>query len=297
MTHRRDLIVLLFFILIFFLFLYLLFGTISAPDSFGNLDLKSGEKIALVRLIGPIYNARPILDQLDEIEDATGVKAVVFRLETPGGAVAASQEIYEKLVYLRDEIEIPIVATMGNVAASGGYYIALGCDTIIANPGTVTGSIGVVMIFPQYYKLFDKIGISQNVIKSGKFKDSGSPYKELTREERAYFQQFIDDGYDQFIEAVAAERDLPLDEVKQIADGRVFTGRQAEELGLIDVIGTLDDAIRIATDLGGIEGDPRIIEMERKRKLTLLDLLLDDLGELIYQQLGLNSPFRYELPL
>jgi len=296
LSRRRDIFVLLFFVLVFFFILYLMFGMISPSDSIGDLNLSGGEKIALIRIIGPIYDATPYLEQLEKVEDASAIKALVVRLETPGGAVAASQEVYHKLTYLRDELEIPIVASMGNVAASGGYYIALGADSILASSGSITGSIGVIMFLQQYYELFDKIGVSHTVIKSGKFKDAGSPYRELTHDDREYFQSFIDDGYQQFIEAVALERDMPLTEVKPIADGRVFTGRQAESLGLIDLIGGYDDAVMLAAELGGISGKPKVIELEKRKKYTLLDLLLDDLDAIVYQKFGLNIPFRYEMP-
>ena len=240
MNRRRDIIVLLIFVLVFFFIIYLLFGVITPTDGLGDFNLGGGEKVAMIRVTGPIYDSRPYLEQLDKVEKASSIKALVLRLETPGGAVAASQEVYQKLAYLRDELEIPIVVSMGNAAASGGYYIALGADTIIANPGTITGSIGVIIVLPEYHELFEKIGIGYKVIKSGKFKDSGSPYREMTAEEREYLQSFIDDGYDQFVEAVAAERGMPIDEVRVLADGRVFTGRQAKENGLIDLLGNLN---------------------------------------------------------
>ncbi len=296
MHRRRDLFVLLFFLLVFFLFIYLLFGLTSPRDGIGELKLAAGEKVGLLRITGPIYDAKPILEELDKVEESPAVKALVVRLETPGGAVAASQEIYRKLAYLRDEVGVPVVASMGNVAASGGYYVALGADTIVANPGTITGSIGVLMVLPEYYELFDKIGVGYNVIKSGKFKDAGSPYREMTAEERAYLQDFINDGYRQFVEAVAQERGLPLGTVELLADGRVFTGRQALESGLVDQIGGLDQAVTLAGALGGITGKPEVVELNKRRKLTLIDLLFEDLNDFIYLKLGFGCPLRYQMP-
>ena len=295
MNRRRDLFVLLFFLLFFFLFIYLIFGLITPSDSLDDLSLSGGEKVALIKIVGGIYDSKPILSQLDKIEESKAVKAVVLRLETPGGAVAASQEIYRKLKYLRDEKGIPIVASMGNVAASGGYYVALGADTIIANPGTITGSIGVIASIFQYQRLFEKLGVGVETVKSGKFKDTGSPFRGMTGEEREYLQSLIDDTYDQFVHAVAEGRNLEVAEVELLADGRVYTGRQAKELGLIDLLGGLDEAVQIAGELGGISGKPQVVELAKK-KLTLLDILLSDLEEIIFLKLGLAIPLKYELP-
>jgi len=295
LNRRRDLFVLLFFLLFFFLFIYLIFGLITPSDSLDDLSLSGGEKVALIKIVGGIYDSKPILAQLDKIEESKAVKAVVLRLETPGGAVAASQEIYRKLKYLRDEKGIPIVASMGNVAASGGYYVALGADTIIANPGTITGSIGVIASIFQYQRLFEKLGVSVETVKSGKFKDTGSPFRGMTGEEREYLQSLIDDTYDQFVHAVAEGRNLEVAEVELLADGRVYTGRQAKELGLIDLLGGLDEAVQIAGELGGISGKPQVVELAKK-KLTLLDILLGDLEEIIFLKLGLATPLKYELP-
>jgi len=295
LNRRRDLFVLLFFLLFFFLFIYLIFGLITPSDSLDDLSLSGGEKVALIKIVGGIYDSKPILSQLDKIEESKAVKAVVLRLETPGGAVAASQEIYRKLKYLRDEKGIPIVASMGNVAASGGYYVALGADTIIANPGTITGSIGVIASIFQYQRLFEKLGVGVETVKSGKFKDTGSPFRGMTGEEREYLQSLIDDTYDQFVHAVAEGRNLEVAEVELLADGRVYTGRQAKELGLIDILGGLDEAIQVAGELGGISGKPQVVELAKK-KLTLLDILLSDLEEIIFLKLGLAIPLKYELP-
>ncbi len=296
MNRRRDIVILLLFLFFFFIVIYLIFGAFSPGDSFEDLSLGGGDKVAVIKIIGGIYDPQPILEQLEKIEENSSVKAVVLRLETPGGSVAASQEIYRKLASLRDELEIPIVASMGNIAASGGYYVAMGADTIIANPGTITGSIGVIFSIPQYYELFEKIGIGSEVIKSGRFKDTGSPFRSMNDAEKDYLQALIDDSYEQFIETVAEERNLDIEKVKLLADGRVFTGRQAKKQNLIDILGGYDDAIDLAGELGGISGKPRVVNMEKKRKLTIFDLLFGDIKEILYLQMGLSVPLRYEMP-
>lgn len=295
MSKRRDLFVLLFFLLTLFLLFYLITGLFAPRDSLSKLNLGGGDKVALVKISGPIYSPYPVLDQLEKIEGNASIKAILLRLETPGGAVGASQEIYRKLAYLRDEKHLPIVASMGNVAASGGYYIALGADTIVANPGTITGSIGVIAEFPVYGRLLEKIGVEMEVVKSGKFKDTGSPNRPMTAEEKAYIQGVIDDSYQQFVGAVAAERRLSPQQAELLADGRVYTGRQALQHGLVDVLGGQDEALNLAGKLAGISGTPRLVEFHRKR-LTLLDLIFGDLEEILFLRLGLFCPLKYELP-
>ncbi|MCX6639577.1 MAG: signal peptide peptidase SppA [bacterium] len=296
MSRRNDLLILLIFVACFFVALYLIFGLFTPRSAFDNLSTGSGSRIALLQIVGPIYNPQPILDQLNKIEDSDGIKALLLRLDTPGGGVAAAQEIYSKLVYLRDEKKIPIVASMGSVAASGGYYIAVGADTIIANPGTITGSIGVIADLFNYSKLAEKIGLQLDVIKSGKFKDTGNPYRQITGEEREYLQGLIDDSYHQFVETVARERNMKVEDVELLADGRVYTGRQAKESGLIDLLGGYDDAVKLAAGLGGIKGKPRVVELKKDKKLTLYDLLFGDLQEIAYFNFGIALPLKYELP-
>lgn len=296
MNRRRDILILLFFLIFFFITLYLLFGTFGPSDSLEDLRLTGGDKVALVRIIGGIYNPEPYLEQFEKIEESSAVKAVVLRLETPGGSIAASQEIYMGLARLRDDLGIPIVVSMGNIAASGGYYVAMGADTIIANPGTITGSIGVILSFLQYYELFDKIGLESVVVKSGKFKDTGSPFRSLETTEKEYLQALIDDSYNQFIEVVAEERQLDLETVELLADGRVYTGRQAKDHKLIDLLGGLDDAIDLAGELGGISGKPDVVDFAKREKLTIFDILFGDLDVLLIQKLGLATPLKYEMP-
>jgi protease-4 len=207
--------------------------------------------------------------------------------------VAASQEIYSALKKAGEKL--PVVVSMGGVAASGGYYVAVAADTIVANPGTTTGSIGVIATLAQVFRLMDKIGIDHEVIKSGKFKDSGSALRKMTPEDRQYLQGWIDDAYQQFVETVAEERNMPLSKVKKIADGRVFTGRQALELGLIDKLGDFQDAIDLAGKMGGIKGKPEILE-KKKRRLTLFDLLFGDVNEFLTKLTSKHIEFQYIMP-
>jgi protease-4 len=234
-----------------------------------------GEKIAVVELKEPIVSSEEIVRQFKKYRENKSVRAIVFRVESPGGGVAASQEIYEEVKKTRDAGR-PVVVSMGSVAASGGYYVSCGATKIVANPGTLTGSIGVVFQFMHFKQLMDKIGIDETTLKTGKFKDSGSPFRKTTEEEKQYFNLLIGDVYDQFVDVVAEERGLERKEVLKYADGRVFTGRQAVEYGFVDTLGTMEDAVSIAAELGGIHGKPIIVK-EKKRK-TLFEKLVGDVA-------------------
>jgi protease-4 len=288
-------VVLLFLLLALVLFFYISFGVFSpSGDTERTAFTGGGDKVGLVDVFGPIYQSQPVLDQLEKVENNPSIKAILLRLETPGGGVAASQEVYQRLAYLRDTKRIPIVASMSGVAASGGYYIALGADTIVANPGTITGSIGVIGQFPVWDKLADKIGVKLETVKSGKFKDVPSPARPLSPDERDYMQSLINDMYQQFVAVVAHERHMEGAQVELLADGRVYTGRQALEAGLIDLLGTPDDALKLAAEMAGISGKPHVLELKEK-KLTMRDLIFGDLKELLITHLGLMVPLRYEL--
>lgn len=238
-----------------------------------------GPKVAVVELTGTIIDARPVVRQLKQYRRDGSVRAIVLRIESPGGGVAASQEIHDEVRKTRMAGKV-IVASMGSVAASGGYYVAVPATRIMANPGTTTGSIGVVAEIPNIRRLLDKIGIDFTVIKSGKFKDTGSPYRGLTEAERAYLQQWVDDAFAQFVDAVAEGRRMDRARVLELADGRVFTGLQALRSGLVDTLGTFEDAVRLAADLAGIKGEPRIVRQER-RGLRLIDLLFQNVRQLV----------------
>ena len=228
-----------------------------------------GDKIAVVDIKGVITSSRGIVEQIEKLKEDNDVKAIILRINSPGGGVGPSQEIYREV--LRAKEKKKIIASMESVAASGGYYVACASDVIVANPGTITGSIGVVMEFSNVEDLLKKIGLRSYVIKSGKHKDIGSPLRKMTSEEKAILQGVIDSVHNQFVRAVAEGRDMEERRVRQIADGRIFSGEQAKELGLVDRLGSLQDAIEIAAEMIGIEGKPVVIYP--KRKLSLYELL------------------------
>jgi protease-4 len=228
-----------------------------------------GDKIAVVDIKGVITSSRGIVEQIERLKENNDVKAIILRINSPGGGVGPSQEIYREV--LRAKEKKKIIASMESVAASGGYYVACASDVIVANPGTITGSIGVVMEFSNVEDLLKKIGLRSYVIKSGKHKDIGSPLRNMTSEEKAILQGVIDSVHDQFVRAVAEGRDMEEGKVRQIADGRIFSGEQAKDLGLVDRLGSLQDAIEIAAEMIGIEGKPVVIYP--KRKLSFYELL------------------------
>lgn len=225
--------------------------------------LPTGGRVALVKIEGVIIDSSRVVEELDDYADDSSIKAVVVRIDSPGGGVVPAQEIYSAINKVKKEGK-KVVASMGSVAASGGYYVAAAADKVIANPGTLTGSIGVKMEFATIEKLLEKIGVKGMVIKSGEYKDIGSPYRDMTTQERKLLQDVIDDVHTQFIKAVAEGRKLLEEDVRQIADGRIFTGRQAKDLKLVDELGDLDLSIQTAADLAGIKGKPRVVSTEKK---------------------------------
>jgi protease-4 len=259
-------------VFLFFIICLLAIASYFTNDTSGSLSF-SGNQVASLELEGIIADSSDFLDQLKDYGNRSGVKSVVIRINSPGGGVAASQEIYEAIKKFRSETDKKVVVSMSSVAASGGYYIACGADKIFANPGTVTGSIGVIAEWYNYGDLLRWAKMQNVVIKSGDFKDAGSATRPLTDEERAYFQSLIGDMYDQFVAAVAESRNLQKDQVSKLADGRVYTGQQALKYGLVDELGTLQDAIDAAAKMGGIDGSPVILK-PAKRRLSLFDFLL-----------------------
>ncbi|HLP15419.1 MAG TPA: signal peptide peptidase SppA [Bacteroidota bacterium] len=256
-------VLLILFVVVVFSFMYYLFS----GDENEEVATGSNGTIALIELKEPIESSENTVRLFKKYRENSSVKAIVFRVESPGGGVAASQEIYEEVRKTRDGGK-PVVVSMGSVAASGGYYVSCGASKIVANPGTVTGSIGVISQFVHITGLMDKIGISSTTIKSGKLKDAGSPMRQPTEEDKKYFQEMIDDVYGQFVGVVASERKLDLEVVKKLADGRVYTGKKAFELGLIDTLGTYEDAIALAGRLAGIKGTPTTIREKKKERLS-----------------------------
>jgi protease-4 len=229
------------------------------------------DRIALLPLRGVITENHRVLREIREYRRDNSVKGFVLWVNSPGGEVAPSQSIYRELSRVRED-GYPVVAVIGSVGASGAYYAALGADTILAMPGSLVGSIGVLMEFPNFEELLDKIGLRYEVIKSSEHKDLGSPYREATDEERALLQGVVDDVYDQFVDAIAEARGLSRDSVIEVADGRLLSGREAIEFGLIDQEGDLVDAIAMAGNMAGLGPEPRTVVRE-VRRVTWLDLM------------------------
>lgn len=253
------------------IFVFLLFFSIMSFSDYDESTSTSGEKVAVIELKETIISSENIVRQFKKFRTNSSVRAIVFRVESPGGGVAASQEIYEEVKKTRDSGK-PVVVSMGAVAASGGYYVSCGADRIVANPGTLTGSIGVIFQFLHVNELLAKLGIDASTYKTGKFKDSGSPFRPPSADDKRLFDQLLSDVYDQFVDVVARERNMKRSVVVRYADGRVFTGRQAREWGFVDTLGTYEDAIAIAGEMGGIRGKPAVVK-ERRRQ-TLMESLL-----------------------
>ena len=267
-------LVLIFFGLIFVAGSFLIFSKavteIDTDDYYVERSGGSGGKIAVVDLDYTILSSGDIVRQFKKFGKDESIKAIVLRVNTPGGGVAASQEMYEIVKRTRDAGK-PVIVSMGSIAASGGYYVSCGSSYIVSNPGTLTGSIGVIISLMNFRNLAEKIGIEDNTIKSGDLKDAGNPLRKMNTKDSLYFQEIIDNSFQQFFEVVATERKIDREKLKEIATGRVFTGLQAKGLGLVDELGTFEDAIRIAAERVGIEGEPTIVrEKRRKGFFTIL---------------------------
>lgn len=234
-----------------------------------------GDRVALIRIEGVITDSRETTEELKEYVKNPSIKAIVLRIDSPGGAVAPSQEIYEEV--RKAVAKKKVLVSMGSVAASGGYYIASPATRIIANPGTLTGSIGVIMEIPNIEGLMNKLGIKTEVVKSGKHKDIASIFRGIGKEEREILQGVLDNVHTQFIKAVAEGRKMLPSDVEKIADGRVFTGEQALKAGLIDELGNLEDAVQAAAKLSGIKGEPVIVS--KKERFSLIDLIREGVPE------------------
>ena len=247
--------------------------SVAALFSLGKRDsaFRFGEQVGVIEITGVIADPKETLTQLKEFRNNEDVKAIVLRINSPGGGVGPSQEIYEEV---RKTSRVKkVVASMGAIAASGGYYVASAADHVMASPGSITGSIGVIMEFANFQELFRKIGVSAFVLKSGEYKDIGFPLREMTAQEKALLQAFIDSVHAQFVAAVAEARKIPKEEIQAIADGRILSGEQAKALGLLDGLGNLEDAIAMAAKLGGIKGEPSVLYAQ-KRKFSFLEYLL-----------------------
>jgi protease-4 len=220
------------------------------------ISMFSGEGIGVLQIEGTIDDSQNILSELKRFKDAPWIKAIVVRIDTPGGAVAPTQEIFEAIQ--KAKAKKPMIASMGSMATSGGYYIASACEKIVANPGTLTGSIGVIMQFNNVEELMKKIGVKGYNVKSGLNKDLGSPFQPLSPEGRQILQSLVDNVHGQFVSAVASGRGMDEAQVRKLADGRVYSGAQAKEIGLVDQFGTLDDTIDLAAKRVGLEAEPTV---------------------------------------
>jgi len=236
-------------------------------------SFSQGPRVGVLEVTGVIADSKKTLKELREFAEADSIKAIVVRVDSPGGSVAPSQELYQALRKLKGKKHV--VVSMGSIAASGGFYVACAGEKIYADPGTLTGSIGVIFNFYNVQGLLKWAGVQVSPLTAGKMKDAGNPYREMTADEKAYFRSVLDDVHDQFIQAVASGRSLSVDQVKPIADGRVFTGRQAKDLKLVDELGGLEDAVAEAGRMAGIKGQPRM-EYPRKERRMLGELLGED---------------------
>ncbi len=265
---KRNKIVLI-IVLVAIVYLLLLSLLITRLQK-GKISIIKTKAIGVIEVEGMILDAKPIVRQLKTYAKNPFIKAIVLRVNSPGGGVSASQEIYNEIIKTKAKGK-KIVVSMGTVAASGGYYISCPADIIVANPGTLTGSIGVIMQYPMVEELFKKLGIKMEVIKSRQHKDIGSPFRQMTEKEKQLLSEVVTDIYQQFVDVVKENRQLSKEKVLKIADGRILSGQQAQKLGLVDSLGSYEDAIRISSNLVGIVGEPHIIK--ERPKFPLLQRL------------------------
>jgi protease-4 len=251
------------------------------------------ERVGVVDIKGLLTDSRTAIKQLDRYRDDDSIKAIVLRINSPGGAVGPAQEILREVEKIRTKKKI--VASLGTVAASGGYYIASGANLIMANRGTITGSVGVIMQFTNVEALTKKIGLDFFNLKAGRYKDVGTPFRTMSPEDKAYLQGFLDDIYQQFVSDVAHNRKIPVAKMKTLAEGRIYTGEEAKQAGLVDEFGNLPDAIERAGRLGGIKGKVKAVYAE-KEGFSLLRLLLGQETEESLSNLSLPYPEPAFLP-
>lgn len=245
------------------IFLFFVLVVVAAGFVGRGRSLPIGEKIGVIEMTGVIVASKTTIEHIIEFRNNPSIKGIVLRVDSPGGGVGPSQEIYEEI---KKTVAVkPVVVSMGSVAASGGYYVSAPANRIFANPGTITGSIGVIMEFTNIQELLGKIGLENQVIKSGEHKDIGSPIRPMTESDRQILQSLIDDTQQQFVAAVAEGRKMPVADVVPLADGRVFTGRQALAVGLVDELGNLQDAISAVARMAGIDGEPRVVYPPREK--------------------------------
>lgn len=282
MARRRDVIIGVIIavggLMAIGMFALMMFGMAASSGGF-EFGSMGGNGIGVIEVSGAIDDemARQVIRQLERFTDNSSVEAIVVHVNSPGGGVAPSQEIYDAILRARDEK--PVVISMASVAASGGYYIACAGDRIIANPGTLTGSIGVIFQFHTFQDLMGKVGIGTETIKSGELKDVGSYSRPMTDKEREMLNSVVQSTYEQFVEVVASSREKDKAEIYPLADGSVYTGLQAYNLGLIDTLGGLHEAVNLAADLAEITGEPTVIRPTYREKVSIFDLLGETLSK------------------
>lgn len=252
----------------------------------GSSGLGFGSRIAVLEVEGVIVDDEAFLDRVRRFRDDPSVKGWVVAINSPGGVVAPSQSIYETMRRVRVEDDEPVVAVIGSVGASGGYYVALAADSILAMPGSITGSIGVIMEYPNVRELLDRVGVEMEVVKSGAQKDLGSPFRDMDPAEREILVAMVEDVHAQFVEVVAESRGMPMEDVLRLADGRIFSGRQALAAGLVDGMGNVEEAISLAGRMAGLGPDPRTARPPDEKVPWLLDVLLGASTVLAAQRLA-----------
>ncbi len=267
----------------FFLFVLAVFTLVYLALHAGGADAGIGgfgDRIGVVDLDGVILSPQPVVGQLKKFADDSSIKAIILHVNSPGGGVAASEEIYREVKRIHNEKKKRIVVSIETVGASGAFYIASASDKIYADQGSIVGSIGVIAQWVNYGDLLKWAKLKDVVLKTGEFKDTGNPSRDLTPAEQAYMQSLIDNMFGQFVKAVADGRGLKFEDVKSIANGKVWTGEQAMSMKLIDSVGDFEAAVEDTAKSVGIKGEPTLVHPERDRK-TLMDLLLGDVSQFL----------------
>lgn len=282
MAKKRDVIIGVVIISVFvvaFVFFGIMFLGLMTQD--GDFEISGlGGNVGIVEVFGVIdeYSGRKAIRQIEKWAESGSIEAIVVHVNSGGGGAAISQEIYDAILRARDEK--PIVTSMASVAASGGYYIACATDRIVANPSTLTGSIGVIFQFHTFEGLMDKVGIGTETVKSGELKDIGTYARGMTEKEELMLKSVVMDTYEQFVQIVAEGRGKDVEEIYPLADGSIYTGLQAYNLGLVDTLGGLNEALEIAAELAGIDGEPKPVRPYERKKISIFDLL-GDVGSLL----------------
>ena len=296
---RNPLLIFLAIVGVFFI-LAIVFVSILVFSFWGERPSLVGksDSIGVIKVEGVIYDSEPVLKALQKFKESDHIKAIIVRIDSPGGVVGASQEIYSELKKLRGSKKV--IASFGSLGASGAYYIACGADKIVANPGTLTGSIGVIMEFANLQKLYQWAKMDHTVIKSGRYKDVGSPFRPMDADEKEFLNHLVKNVHQQFKGVVLAERKIAPANVEMVTDGRVFTGEEAKQLGLVDQLGNFQDAVEVAKELAGLKGKPELI-YPAKEKMPLWKYFIGEsttrLVDSFLMRESLSSPLLYLMPL